>query len=202
MSENRASLKGPQDFLRAGESLALSVLPDAACEIVDVECFIMAKQEGTALCWAAVAHSVARFYQSQRLLEQCEYARLFADVEDDVDCCSPGSRDADGSIVGSCNQPCHDFPAVLAHAGNLVEQSVYGVPNSIAEVRDELKAKRVVVFEVGTNAGDGHLRVATGMAPNNGLCQVAIQDPGGPDGGLVLPGGAIQMFRTKKEEAT
>lgn len=129
------------------------------------------KQKGDNWCWAAVAASVARFYDPQVELEQCELANRFLQTDQ---CCGPN---ADMEI---CDRP-QRLDKVLGITGNLVEffhdATKPEPPISFETVRSEIDKGRVVCSRVSLSPRGGHFQMITGWKTAAGENYLIISDP-------------------------
>ena len=124
--------------------------------------FDMQDQEQTKWCWAAVATSVALFYDPQTPWTQCTVANGQLHRND---CCGNGA-------AGPCNQ--YSF---LASALELVGcLDSWDVNNSATfdEVRTEIDNQRALCFRVRWNGGGAHFATIVGYLA-----------AGGPAGNLI-----------------
>jgi hypothetical protein len=131
-------------------------------------------QEESEWCWAAVSQSVARFFDPQSGLKQCDIA---AQVTNQPGCCGN---------IRECNAPARltdALPVALAGkpSGASLKQ-VVSRPLRFDELQRELDAGRPVCIRIGWDGGGGHFIVLTGyQVLSSGDQHVDVADPLYPD---------------------
>lgn len=130
------------------------------------------EQKGDNWCWAAVATSLARFYDPQIQWDQCKLAnrQLLTDR-----CCGP---DADMTFCDKVQR----LDKVLQITGNLVEFIQSTVPPieppiSFEKVKSEIDNGRAVCSRVEWFDGGGHFQVIIGWKIGGGERYLIISDP-------------------------
>lgn len=129
--------------------------------------FAMEVQEEDQWCWAAVAVSVARFFDPATGWTQC----LLACAEfERSDCCDPAHRD-------DCDKPWY-LNRALARTDNLAAPTHVG-PRTFAEVAGEIDAGRPAGCRIEWRGGDeGHFVVIGGwLKAASGKEYVDVFDP-------------------------
>lgn len=144
---------------------------------VRVSGFAMEKQGQDNWCWAAVAVSVARKYNSASAWTQCRLATAFyAQHGHNKNCCSNGL---------DCSQP-QALSQVFAITGNLAGQAMaHTVPFN--DLVREIDAGRPVCVRIGwpTSPPSGHFIAITGYrVTESGGVFVEAQDPVNPPGSI------------------
>lgn len=125
--------------------------------------FNMQAQQQTNWCWAAVATSVALFYNPSSTWTQCTLVN--AELGETT-CCSNGGSAA-------CNKPWY-LDKALQRVGQLDSWSSGAM--SFANVRAEIDNSRPLGVRIGWSGGGGHFVVVDGYL-NDASQQVAIEDP-------------------------
>jgi hypothetical protein len=159
-----------------GAGFAPSIAPSAnggwqamnldALVAVQIQGFVVAQQEQTQWCWAALAASVANFYNPNPAITQCSLASwAFAPA----DCCANG-----GSLA--CNQP-YSIAAGLAHVGHLNAALPNGMTMPAIEL--EIDASRPIGVRVAWTGGGGaaHAMAIKGYDNAQGHQMIDISDP-------------------------
>ena len=130
--------------------------------------FRMEPQGHSNWCWAAVAASVAKYYDRGTDREQCEIANLELERED---CCNPSSA----------NQVDLNIPNVFASPLNRVgcfarlARFQQAMPS---EVREELEAGRPVCVRTVWPDGGAHFVAIVGCwSDGEGTPMLAVDDP-------------------------
>jgi hypothetical protein len=131
--------------------------------------FVMQSQQQTNWCWAAVAASVAAYFNSAGPSggpwKQCEIA---GNVRNDPTCCQDGT-------TPNCN---HDD--LLDSALNTVHHLAgppEASPISYAEVAQEIDNNRPVAVRIGWYGGGGHFLALAGYEDAGGAQIVDVEDP-------------------------
>lgn len=146
-------------------------------EDVQVLTFSMETQQASQWCWAAVAASVARFYDPASPWTQCVLANHELGR---TDCC-------DGEFNrGPCDCPKKLGPS-LARTGNLRSRDAGTVPAGV--LAEEIQEGNPVACRVGWRGGGGHFVVIYGLTaggqPAPALVHVADPAEGmGDDPGI------------------
>lgn len=125
--------------------------------------FTMQPQQQTNWCWAAVATSVALFYDPSSTWTQC--AVVNAELGR-TDCCTHGSSAA-------CNVPWY-LDLALQRVGHFDSWSSGAM--AFADVRTEIDDSRPLGVRVGWSGGGGHFLIIDGYLAD-ATEQVAVEDP-------------------------
>lgn len=123
----------------------------------------MQTQQQTQWCWAAVATSVAGFYDASTTWTQCSVVN--AELGQTT-CCTSGSSAA-------CNKPWY-LDLALTRVGHFDTWSAGAM--SFADVRAEIDAGRPLGVRIGWSGNGGHFLVIEGYR-NDANQQVAVDDP-------------------------
>jgi hypothetical protein len=129
--------------------------------------FQIETQEKSEWCWAAVAVSIDKYFNSKSTLTQCEVANRVLGGEN---CCKSN---------GNCNQP-----ETLIDALNSVKRlsSTLTGPLSFELVRGELDAGRPVCARIKWSGGGAHFVVITGyQLLTSGARHLEVVDPFNPN---------------------
>jgi hypothetical protein len=124
----------------------------------------MQPQEDSNWCWAAVAVSVAQFYNAATAWSsQCD----LASTELGKVCCPPKSNPA-------CNVPWY-LDTSLARVGNLKRWAAGSQP--LAAIRAEIDADRPLGVRIGWSIGGGHFVAVSGYWASSAGDVVTVEDP-------------------------
>lgn len=128
--------------------------------------FNIEMQEQTQWCWAAVAVSVARFYQPSNTLTQCRVANMVLGTNG---CCSnPGPCNIDNYL--------EDALGAVAHYRDIEPE-----PLPFSDVNGEITSDRPLGCRIGWFGGGGHFVVIHGASVDGSGAAVkrwvAIADP-------------------------
>lgn len=128
--------------------------------------FVMETQKQSQWCWAAVAVSVARFYEPSGAFDQCRVANSV--LSTNVCCANPAACNDDNFLEDS-----------LAAVGHF--RDVEPEPLPFAGVNGEITADRPVGCRIGWFGGGGHFVVVHGASVDGSgpavRRWVAIADP-------------------------
>lgn len=169
----------PEMFERTRQPLGLAeALAKAAAETAEAGLeslpgegstlsFDMEKQTETQWCWAAVAASVARFYDSSDTVSQCEVASR---VLNTTGCCAdPAACNEDNYLENALAQVNH-FRAPLVFE-----------PLPFSDVEDEINAGCPLGCRIGWFGGGGHFVILYGVSTDQSGGSVkrwvAVADP-------------------------
>lgn len=165
----------PEVFERTRRPLGLAEVLAAAAEAPDVATlpgqgrtlpFNMEKQKQSQWCWAAVAVSVARFFQASSAFTQCRVAN--AELGTNVCCANPAACNFD-----------HTLETALAQVGHF--RDVAHEPLPFSDVQGEINAARPLGCRIGWFGGGGHFVILHGasVASAGGTVKrwVAVADP-------------------------
>lgn len=123
------------------------------------------EQQGEFWCWAAVAASLAGFYDPQAKWEQCELANRQLQTGR---CCAD---------MEFCDRP-ERLDKVLQITGNLVSFNLGSEPTlSFEEIQSEIDNGRVVCSRVGLFGDGGHFQMIIGWKLAGGERYLIISDP-------------------------
>jgi hypothetical protein len=148
--------------MRGGLSIGRAELQGRTLDLICEE------QKGDNWCWAAVAASLARFYDPQARWEQCELANRY--LATGV-CCGP---DADMEF---CDKP-QRLDKVLQITGNLVSFTLGSeAPTSFEAIQSEIDNGRVVCSRVELFGIGGHFQMITGWKTAGDERYLIISDP-------------------------
>jgi hypothetical protein len=127
--------------------------------------FLIEMQQGTLLCWAAVATSVARFYNPGSTWTQCTVANSVLGV---TTCCA---------AIDPCNQDAF-LESALAATANLAAPPEFRL--DLSDIKMELDGKRPIGIRIGFGASVGHFVVLSGYDDSvAGGETVTLSDPAG-----------------------
>jgi len=125
--------------------------------------FTVESQEQTQWCWAAIAASVSKYYDSTGNWKQCELANHELGQQT---CCDDGA-------TPQCNRPWR-LDYALHTAGNLENWSEGAT--SVVGIRAEVDAERPLGIRIGWQGGGGHFIVVAGYGAGADPL-LAIEDP-------------------------
>jgi ABC-type bacteriocin/lantibiotic exporter with double-glycine peptidase domain len=133
--------------------------------------FTIQPQHQSEWCWAAVAASIANFYEGNNKLKQCDIVNKMLILDT---CCDDGSSD-------SCNQQFHLEPTLqrIRH----LQRSQPGQPDFAAVVA-EMTAGRPLAVRILWSEGGGHVVVVYGVTDDR---KVHIADPATPHDEILVP---------------
>ncbi|WP_331447405.1 papain-like cysteine protease family protein [Streptomyces xanthochromogenes] len=128
--------------------------------------FNMQAQTQSNWCWAAVATSIALYYNAASTWTQCTVANS---QTGQTNCCTPA-----GASGTACNsqQPLDNPLRIVGHLNRMVGNRV-----DFAEVESEVKAGRPLCIRIGWAAGGGHFCTAIGVDAPADQAIVAVDDP-------------------------
>ncbi len=129
-------------------------------------------QEQTNWCWAAVAASIADYYDNTKFVKQCEVASASIPTPGQ-DCCATPSSSA-------CNVTVKDMGIPLFHTGNLGPQAWLSNLPPMSAVVKEIDNCRPIAMSInwlsGPAKGEGHGLAIIGYKKDPD--QLIIWDPG------------------------
>lgn len=133
--------------------------------------FIIQPQQQSEWCWAAVAASIANFYEGNKKVKQCDIVNKMLILDD---CCDDGSS-------ASCNQQFHLEPTLrrIRH----LQRSQPGQPD-FTQVVAEMTAGRPLAVRIVWSEGGGHAVVVYGVTDDR---KVQIADPANPNDDILVP---------------
>lgn len=161
----------PEIFERTRQKLDLPAPDATSAELAGIGKtfpFSMQTQVKEQWCWAAVSVSVAKFYDAQSQVTQCE---LVSEEFQPNNCCANPGSDA-------CNQPWY-----LEFGLSRVKKLASKLESTIAfaDVRSELEGERPIGCWIRWPDGTGHFVVLNGYATDFGSSPpaelVSVQDP-------------------------
>jgi Peptidase_C39 like family len=134
-------------------------------------------QGQTNWCWAAVAASIADYYDNKPFVDQCKVVNATLSLPTGVDCCNtPGSTD--------CNKTVGDMAVPLLNTGNWKASDpvwLRKLPPMSAVVK-EIDNCRPIAMSInwlsGPGTGNGHGLAIIGYVKDPSGDQLIIWDPG------------------------
>ncbi|MFO1055890.1 MAG: papain-like cysteine protease family protein [Dongiaceae bacterium] len=127
--------------------------------------FAVQHQQQDNWCWAAVSSSVAGFLAAGSGWTQCKVVNAELGRGD---CCGDSAN-------GPCDTPWY-LDAALTRVGCF--RSMKAGPASFDDLREEVKARRVLCARIGWDGGGGHFVGITGWSiGTSGTQYLAIEDP-------------------------
>jgi hypothetical protein len=137
----------------------------------------MERQKAANWCWAAVAVSVARYFDTRSDWRQCGVAKLVlsrAHREGEIE--SPIPVCCTKPIPRGCNQPWY-LEDALKQVGTLRGQPKAG-RLSFKKIQGKIDADRPVCVRIEWGGGGGHFVVISGYhISRNDVPQVDVEDP-------------------------
>jgi hypothetical protein len=128
--------------------------------------FGMFTQQQENWCWAAVALSVTRFYNTTSTwTSQCQIASSGLGFV----CCPPGNHSDDCDIPWFLDQ--------ALSVTNNYKTSAPGGPASIVQIQTEIDGGRPLGVRIGWEDGGGHFLCVIGYSVVSGVDWVTVEDP-------------------------
>lgn len=127
-------------------------------------------------CWAAVAASIADFYDKPMAArKQCLVAKKFLNLNNSIDCCGPSCKTLDEDA------PCNKERKILAvlYKQKCTDQGTEFEIPKLSSVHDEIDASQPVCVRILWPEGKGHFVTITGYLSHSDV--LLVEDPLEPD---------------------